>query len=287
VRRSAATALLLLLVLASPSGAAERGVSIPGKLFEPDRLQVLLGETVTWRNLDAVTHTITADDGTFDSGDLAPDGVYSFTFGRPGRTMYHCAIHRFMTGEIDVFALALSGPVDPVRIGQPFTLRGVAPAGADSVVVERLDPGGEPVREAVPSVSTDGRFRVSLAALSSADYHARAGRLESSVVHVSVSPLVTLRAHALADRVRLDGSVSPAQPRMPVTLQVYSRERFAWFRLARGRLNALSAVRFDVSRRRMLHLRLYLVRASGGLVGGTSNVVLVRPRQHGRHRPLR
>ena len=256
-------------------------MSIPGKLFEPDRLQVLVGETVTWRNLDAVTHTISSDDGTFDSGDLAPDSAYSFTFEQPGRTTYHCAIHRFMTGEIDVFALALSGPLDPARIGQPFTLRGLAAPGADAVVVERLIPGGEPVEEAVADVSTDGRFRVSLSAVTSADYRARAGTLESSVVHVRVSPLVTLRVHALADRVRLDGSVSPAQPRMPVTLQIYSRERFAWFPLLHARLNARSAVRFEVPRGRTLHLRLHLPRASDGLVGAISNVVLVPPRQHG------
>jgi plastocyanin len=287
MRRAGAAAVLLLLAVASPSSAAERGVSIPGKLFEPERLDVLVGETVTWRNLDAVTHTVTADDGAFDSGDLAPDGAYSVTFDRPGRTTYHCAIHRFMTGEVDVFAVALSGPIDAVRVGAQFALRGLAPPAVASVVVGRLMPGGEFVQEATASASADGSFRVSLPAVASADYQARAGTLESPVVHVSVSPLVMLRARAVAGLAHLYGSVSPGQPRMPATLQVYSRERFAWFPLTHARLDARSRVRFTVSRRRTLHLRLALLRASDGLVGGTSNVVLVAARKgHNRHAAL-
>jgi len=279
MRSAAAAALLPLLAVASPLGAADRGASIPGKFFEPERLQVLVGETVTWRNLDAVTHTVTADDGTFDSGDLAPDGAFSVTFDQPGRTTYHCAIHRFMTGEIDVSALALSGPIGPVRIGTQFTLRGLARPGTESVVVERRVPGAEFAEEATAPASADGRFRVSLPAVTSADYRARAGTLDSSVLHVSVSSVVTLRADAVATTlVRLYGSVAPAQPGMPVTLQVYSRERFAWFPLAHGRLDGRSRVRFTLSPRRALHLRLALRRASGGLVGGVSNVVLVRAR---------
>jgi plastocyanin len=277
MRRAAAATLLPLLALVSPSGAAERGVSIPGKFFEPERLQALVGETITWRNLDAVTHTVTADDGTFDSDALAPDSAYSFTFARPGRWTYHCAIHRFMTAEIDVFALALSGPTEAIQIGERFTLRGLAAPGTDSVVVERLLPNAEPVQEAVAGVSTDGRFRVSLQAVTSADYRARAGPLESPVVHVSVRPLVTLRARAVAGLARLYGLVSPAQPRLPVTLELYSRERFAWFPRAHARLDVRSRVRFTVPRHRTLHLRLALPRASDGLVGATSSVVLVRP----------
>jgi plastocyanin len=276
--RAAAAAVLLLLSLASPSSAAERGVSIPGKLFEPERLEVLVGDTVTWRNLDAVTHTVTADDGTFDSGDLAPDGAFSVTFDQPGRTTYHCAIHRYMTGEVDVFALALSGPIEPIRIGTQFTLRGLARPGTESVVVERRIPGAEFAQDATVNPSPEGRFRVSLPAVTSADYRARAGTLESSIVHVSVSAVVTLRATSFAGVVRLYGSVAPAQPGMPVALQVYSRERFTWFPIAHARLDAASRILFTVSPLRTLHLRLALLRASGGLVGATSNAVLVRGR---------
>ncbi len=62
-------------------------------------------------------------------------------------------------------------------------------------------------------------------------------------------------------------------------LQVYSRERFAWFPFAHGRFDARSRARFTLRSRGTLHLRLALLRASDGLVGGFSNVVLVPPRE--------
>ena len=49
-----------------------RQVSIPGKAFAPSVVQVLVGDTVAWQNGDVTNHTVTADDGAFDSGFLAP-----------------------------------------------------------------------------------------------------------------------------------------------------------------------------------------------------------------------
>lgn len=275
--RAASAAVLLLLALAAPSSAAEREVSIPGKLFEPERLEVLVGDTVTWRNGDAVTHTVTADNGAFDSGDLAPDGTFSLTFDRPERTIYHCAIHRFMTGEIDVFALALSGPLHPVRIGSQFTLRGLAAPGTESVLVERLLPNGEFVAQATATVSVDGRFRVPLPAVTSADYRARAGTLASPVVRVAVHPEITLRVRRVGRRAELEGAASPAQPGMPAVLEAYSRERFDWFRFARVRFDDRSRMRFTFVPTRKFVLRLVLLHAMPRFVGGPSNGVSIVP----------
>jgi plastocyanin len=278
MRRAASAAVSLLLVLAAPSSAAERGVSIPGKLFEPERLEVLVGDTVAWQNLDAVTHTVTADDGTFDSGDLAPDGTFSVTFDHPGRITYHCAIHHFMTGEVDVFGLALSGPLAPVRIGSQFTLRGLVAPGTGSVVIERIAPGGEFVEESTAMVSPDGGFQVSLPAITSADYRAKAGTLASAVVHVAIHPRIALRVRDVGPRVVLEGAAAPAQPGMPGVLEAYSRERFDWVRFTRVKFDARSRMRFAFAPTRKLVLRLVLLHATPGLVGGPSNVVSVTPR---------
>jgi plastocyanin len=280
VRRTAVVAaVLLVLAGASPSGATDRGVTIPGKLFEPERIELLVGETVTWTNLDSVTHTVTADDGSFDSGDLGSDGTFSLTFDSAGRTAYHCAIHRFMTGEVDVFALALSGPLDPVVVGASFSLRGLAPPTATTVRIERRERDGSFAGVAEVAPSADGRFRVAVPATTSTAYRAVAGALESPLVPVRVSPRVTLSVRRTGRGVSLLGSASPAQPGMPVVLERYSRERFAWFPLTRARFDARSRVRFAVHPRRKLHLRLVVLRASAGLVRGTSNVVVAhRPR---------
>lgn len=277
MKRAAAVGALLLATLASPANATERGVAIPGKLFEPEHLQLLVGDTVTWTNQDAATHTVTADDASFDSGDLNPDGTFTVRFTHPGRTTYHCAIHRFMTGVVEVYALTLSGPVEPVSIGTQFALRGLARPDAGRVTVERRgqDEAFAPVSEA--AVAADGSFEVFVPAVTSADYRAVSGTLESAVLHVGVTPRVVLRVRRAGSAVRVVGSVSPAEPGIPVALQVYSRERFAWDRFARGRLDARSRVRFTIHPRRKLKLRLVVLGGSRGLVGGTSNGVLAGP----------
>ena len=271
-----AAAALALVALASPSSAAEREVSIPGKVFEPEHLEVLVGDTVTWRNLDATTHTVTADDETFDSGDLRPDGTFSWTFDKPGRTTYHCAIHRFMTGEVDAFAIALSGPGDPVTVGEKFSLHGLARPGNSRVTIERRSGDGTFIEETTASVSEDGRFEAALSALSSTDYRAVVDGISSPVVRVSVTPRITLRARRLRRREILEADASPAQPRMPALVQFYSRERFDWRPFARTRFDAASHLRFVFSSQRKLLLRVLLLRATSGFVGGPSNVVSAR-----------
>jgi hypothetical protein len=87
--------------------------------------------------------------------------------------------------------------------------------------------------------------------------------------------------------VRIAGFASPQQPGMPGMLEVYSRERFDWFRFARVRFDARSRVHFTLLPRRRLDLRLVLLHTTAGLVGGTSNVVSLLPRRrsHPREKP--
>jgi len=77
-------------------------VTIKGFKFGPAALTVSSGTTVTWTNSDALTHTVAATDGSFDSSNLAPGGQFSFTFNPPGTYAYHCSIHPFMTGQVIV-----------------------------------------------------------------------------------------------------------------------------------------------------------------------------------------
>lgn len=63
---------------------------------------VTKGTTVTWTNNDNMMHTVTANDNSFNSGNLTTGGTYSFTFNSTGTFNYHCSIHSGMTGSVVV-----------------------------------------------------------------------------------------------------------------------------------------------------------------------------------------
>src|SRR5579864_8225308 len=68
-------------------------VSIVNMSFSPSSLTVTAGTTVTWTNNDTMTHTVTADDGSFDSGNITMGSKYSKLFSTAGTYTYHCTIH--------------------------------------------------------------------------------------------------------------------------------------------------------------------------------------------------
>jgi plastocyanin len=51
------------------------------------------GTEVSWTNQDGIDHTVMADDGSVNSGELAPGDSFKFTFSTPGTYEYHCSIH--------------------------------------------------------------------------------------------------------------------------------------------------------------------------------------------------
>ena len=70
--------------------------------FSPASVTVNVGGTVTWTNNGPSTHTVTADDGSFDSGNLNAGKTFSHTFQTAGTFSYHCTIHPFMKAEVVV-----------------------------------------------------------------------------------------------------------------------------------------------------------------------------------------
>jgi plastocyanin len=86
----------------SGAGRSTRAASVEDFTYRPGRLEIPPGTTVTWTNQGQVVHTVTAVDGSFDSGDIEPGKRQSLTFSRPGTYSYHCTPHPFMKGEIVV-----------------------------------------------------------------------------------------------------------------------------------------------------------------------------------------
>lgn len=80
-------------------------VEIKNHAFNPKNTSINVGDTVQWTNRDAMGHTVTADDGSFDSGIMAAtDPPYSWQFNSAGSVPYHCDVHPGMKGAVTVSA---------------------------------------------------------------------------------------------------------------------------------------------------------------------------------------
>ena len=180
-----AVAVVLALVAAGPVSSAGPGqvrdVTMPGRVFAPGRIQVLLGDTVLWRNADGTNHTVTSDDDLFDSGFIAPGLTFAEAFARTGKFAYHCSIHKFMRGEVVVVPVALTAPAEPVIAGGKIVLQGFAPTGTSRVIVNRLGSDRQVVGRVAPA--GDGSFTLSLRVLRRPTQRAREGARQPARPH--------------------------------------------------------------------------------------------------------
>ena len=87
---------------AAPARSAEMTVMIDNFTFNPPKLTVTAGTTVTWDNEDDIPHTVASSARVFRSRALDTGDKYSFTFATPGVYEYFCSLHPHMTGTIVV-----------------------------------------------------------------------------------------------------------------------------------------------------------------------------------------
>jgi len=105
-----AVASFLTLLAPPPTLGVEHAVEIGDSVFSPATLTVAVGDTVTWRNADDRPHTVTSNDGVFDSGNLDEGQGFSFTFTEPGTYTYRCDYHSEMQATIVVEAESAPAP---------------------------------------------------------------------------------------------------------------------------------------------------------------------------------
>jgi plastocyanin len=84
------------------TAASRSGVEISNFKFVPATITVSAGAHLAVANDDTTAHTATADDGSFDTGDISPGSTSTIDLSKPGRIAYHCSIHPFMHGTIVV-----------------------------------------------------------------------------------------------------------------------------------------------------------------------------------------
>lgn len=246
VRVLATAGAAAALALPSTALADTQDVQIQNSAFGPSNVTVLAGDSVSWQNQSLRLHTVTARDGSFASGPVAPQTGFSEHFASAGSFAYYCQIHPFMTGEVDVYDVLLRGPIDPVTRGEQIPLDGRAQAGTSTVEIQ-ADTGAGFTAVATAAVDGTGAFHVEVPATTTARYRAVAGTGTSQVVQVPViDRRLVVRAsrlrHGRGDVVRV--RAVPRDPGAIVVLQVDLRERFGWWPASRHRLDSSSGTAF-------------------------------------------
>ena len=92
------SAALALTMGATPAP----NVTIRNDAFSPDAITVTAGQPVVFDNEDDDAHTVTANDGSFDSKGLDTHQRWTHVFAKPGRYAYFCTLHPFMKGVVVV-----------------------------------------------------------------------------------------------------------------------------------------------------------------------------------------
>jgi plastocyanin len=68
-------------------------VTVVDNDYNPGQVEVEPGGTVTWNQTGELPHTVTADDGSFDSGEMGEGDSFSHAFSQPGTFPYYCEFH--------------------------------------------------------------------------------------------------------------------------------------------------------------------------------------------------
>lgn len=89
----------------SPSTDTFSTISVLGEhgaqSFSPNPAGVAQGQNVVWRNNDSEIHHIVFNDGSLDTGDIAPGASSAVRRVNVNGANYHCSIHPTMVGSIN------------------------------------------------------------------------------------------------------------------------------------------------------------------------------------------
>jgi plastocyanin len=280
VRRALLVLALLSLPAAGAAAAMEMGgsgttdVSILFGSVTPANVDIVAGESVDWTNDSVRDHTVTADDGSYDSGTIAASQRFSRMFDSAGVYTYHCRLHPYIRGQVDVHTLLLDRPAQPGAPGRPYPLSGRAALPAGTAVSLEFDDGSGTWQEAgQASVGSDGHFAAQVQPAASGSYRAVAGGAQSPPVDLLVLNR-TVTARVRKDRIAV--SVTPASPGATVVLQLYLKDHFGWWPVAQRRLGKDSRTTFTRRVQRPVSARVMLTLPDGATVIGMTSVMRLR-----------
>jgi plastocyanin len=191
-------ALFALLLGGSDAIAATKVVQIKRDAFSPQTVNIVAGDTITWRNVDTRNHQVVSTTGTFASPILAPNRTYSFTFQVAGIYRYRDALNPTVTGTVKVAgappAVSFGTSQPQITFGEAVTLSGqVNSKKAGEQVLLTYQPYGQasPIVLANVITGADGTFAFVTKPRILTSYQASWKTAKSLVVTTAVAPAVS------------------------------------------------------------------------------------------------
>lgn len=130
-------------------------VEMQDYVFAPASVEVEVGTTVRWTNRGQAPHTATADDGSFDTGQITSGASAGHVFATPGSFSFICTLHPDMKGTITVVGAAAS-PAPTSEPSSEASAEPSTPAEPSTSPVPSEPAPAEPTRFDVPlTVATD------------------------------------------------------------------------------------------------------------------------------------
>jgi amicyanin len=87
------------------TASSKADVQIVNFMFKPMAVTIKVGGTVTWKQVDAVGHSVESTStppAWTTSPVMKPGQTFSHTFTKAGTYNYICGVHNYMTGKIVV-----------------------------------------------------------------------------------------------------------------------------------------------------------------------------------------
>src|SRR5438477_800382 len=106
-------------VLSGIALSAGSTVNIVDFAFDPTNVTVPVGSSITWNNMGSVSHTATANNGSFDTGLIGAGSSKTIAFGVAGTYAYHCSVHPSMTGTVTVTSAVATPSPSPAPTAPP------------------------------------------------------------------------------------------------------------------------------------------------------------------------
>ena len=95
-------------IVETAEGSGAPGCEETNECYLPYSIEIFVGDTVQWDNVDTAAHTVTSGSmqdgasGVFDSSLFMAGQTFEFTFEEAGTYDYFCMVHPWMTGIIHV-----------------------------------------------------------------------------------------------------------------------------------------------------------------------------------------